>query len=61
MPKSTSIIYSKEFKTAVLNQVKKGHSIAAVAKAFSLHTAAIYRWMHEQKKPNNRAAERPFI
>lgn len=48
MPKS--IIYTQAFKTAVLGQLKKGHTVAEVAKAFGLHTAAIYRWMQEAEQ-----------
>jgi len=42
-----SIRYTREFKTAVLGQLQKGHNIAAVADAFGLPTATIYRWKQE--------------
>jgi len=42
-----SIRYTREFKTAVLGQLQKGHNVAAVADAFGLPTATIYRWKQE--------------
>ena len=53
------IVYTREFKMAVLSQVEAGSSIAQVARENGLHPSMLARWKAEYNKDPEKAFAGP--